>query len=73
MKCAACDGNMSNLDTSRKSPVTGRYYDLCKRCFETIKDQVEWTENPRFSEEEDYGEDSEQNKDKQVSGETGTS
>lgn len=55
MRCLACNDLMTNRDTSRKNPKTGNYYDLCSPCFETIKDQVEWVENPKYSEEENDG------------------
>jgi len=46
MRCVACDSRLSERDCSRKSPLTGMYYDLCSKCFSTIKDQVESVENP---------------------------
>jgi len=49
MRCAACDRGLSDLDSSRKSPITGQYYDLCGRCFKTIEDQVEFVENRDLS------------------------
>jgi len=47
-RCAACDARLSDRDMSRKSPVTGLYYDLCSKCFSTIKDEVESVENPQL-------------------------
>lgn len=46
MHCQACDVLISDREASRKSPVTKEFYDLCDGCFETIKDQVQVSENP---------------------------
>lgn len=56
MRCVACDKNLGNRESTRKSPVTGQYYDLCDKCFDTIKDQVEVVENPLSTEGEEESE-----------------
>lgn len=53
MRCAACDSKMSDLDCSRKSPLTGQYYDLCGKCFKTIADQVDSVENTDLAKTDD--------------------
>ena len=44
-RCKACDSRMTDRDMSRKSPHTGKYYELCNKCFKTIRDQVDAVEN----------------------------
>jgi len=40
MRCRACDVILSDYETTRKSLVTGEYYDLCNNCFKTIKSDL---------------------------------
>ena len=40
MRCLSCDKILNDYESTRKSAVTGEYYDLCNHCFGTIKDQV---------------------------------
>jgi hypothetical protein len=58
MRCLSCNKVLSGREATRKSTVSGMYYDLCDRCFSTIADQVTSVENPNLQEdgEEDYGE-----------------
>lgn len=51
MRCAACDVELTDIDTSRKSTITGKYYDLCTRCFDSIRDQVTFTSQEKSDEE----------------------
>ena len=44
MRCRACDKNLSDRESTRKSFPSGTYLDLCDRCFETIKDQIQVVE-----------------------------
>ena len=39
-RCRACDVILSDYELTRKSAVTGEYYDLCNHCFSYIKDSV---------------------------------
>lgn len=48
-RCAACDSRLTERDCSRKSPLTGLYYDLCTKCFSTIKHDVDSIENEQLS------------------------
>ena len=36
MRCLACDCNLSDVESTRKSPLTGEYYDLCTHCLNDI-------------------------------------
>ena len=40
MRCRACDRNLNDYESTRKSIVTGEYYDLCNACFRHIKDEA---------------------------------
>ena len=46
MKCYACNVNLNDYESTRKSRVTGDYMDLCNKCFKGLDIQV--------FEEEDY-------------------
>ena len=37
MKCGGCDRFLTSYESTRKNAVTGKYFDLCKVCFEDIK------------------------------------
>lgn len=58
-RCAACDAILTQRDMSRKSALTGQYFDLCRKCFDTIEDQVVAVENDDIP--DDFLEESEQN------------
>jgi hypothetical protein len=45
MHCVACDKQLSDIETSRKSKKTGEYLDMCNRCFSSISEDVETTTN----------------------------
>lgn len=32
-RCYACDANLSDYESTRKSEVTGEYLDLCNKCY----------------------------------------
>ena len=38
MRCIACNRALSDLESTRKSKVTGEYLDLCNTCFSTVSD-----------------------------------
>lgn len=38
MRCYACNEELSDYESTRKSNVTGEYLDLCNNCFSTIED-----------------------------------
>jgi hypothetical protein len=49
MRCAACDNVLNKKEVSRKSKLTGEYFDLCDICFGTIEDQVQIVEKEEES------------------------
>ena len=40
MRCVACDRNLSDYESTRKSATTGEYLDLCNTCLDEITDDV---------------------------------
>ena len=43
-RCRACDCILNDYELTRKSAVTGEYYDLCGSCFATIRNDVHYRE-----------------------------
>ena len=40
MRCRCCDVALTDYEATRKSVTTNEYYDMCNRCFLTIKDDL---------------------------------
>jgi len=40
MRCMACNANLTDFESTRKSTITNEYLDLCNHCFYTIADDV---------------------------------
>jgi len=59
MKCYACNVNLNDYESTRKSFVTGEYMDLCNKCFKGLDIQTN-EEDPDSStalyEDPDYNE-----------------
>jgi hypothetical protein len=36
MRCIACNKNLSDFESTRKSTVTGEYIDLCNGCYSGV-------------------------------------
>jgi hypothetical protein len=36
MRCVACNKNLSDFESTRKDATTGKYLDMCSRCFSDI-------------------------------------
>lgn len=43
-RCRSCNCILSDFELTRKSVVTGEYFDLCGACFATIRDDVHYRE-----------------------------
>ena len=43
-RCRSCDCILNDYEMTRKSAVTGEYYDLCSKCFSTIRTDVYYRE-----------------------------
>lgn len=39
-RCRSCDVILSDYEMTRKSTVTGEYFDLCNKCFGYIRHDV---------------------------------
>lgn len=39
MRCFACNCQLTDFESTRKSKVTGEYLDLCEDCFSTVSDE----------------------------------
>ena len=44
-RCYACDCNLSDYESTRKSKVTGEYLDLCDTCFSEVADVFQEVED----------------------------
>ncbi|UOF82027.1 hypothetical protein [Caudoviricetes sp.] len=53
MRCIACDCELTDYESTRKSAVTGEYYDLCNTCFSTIAQDVLALDRPDLMEYSD--------------------
>ena len=40
MRCIACDKQLSDFESTRKSATTGEYVDLCNTCFQSIQREL---------------------------------
>ena len=36
MRCIACNKNLSDFESTRKSTITGEYIDLCNGCYSGV-------------------------------------
>jgi hypothetical protein len=50
MRCRACNRNLTNQESTRKSVNLGDYIELCNGCFSYIKNEVPTTEGVRTDE-----------------------
>lgn len=58
-RCYACDAELNDYESTRKSRVTGEYLDLCDHCFSEVSDvfidveeRLDLAETEEFVEEE---------------------
>lgn len=40
MRCYCCDKPLNDFESTRKSVATGDYLDMCNKCFNTIKEDI---------------------------------
>lgn len=53
MRCYACDCELSDSESTRKSPTTNEYLDLCNTCYGEVQDIfIEVAEEKERKEEE---------------------
>jgi len=41
MRCIACNKNLNDFESTRKSTTTGEYVDLCNHCFHNVEQDIE--------------------------------
>ena len=41
MRCLACNKNLNDFESTRKSATTGEYVDLCNHCFHNVEQDIE--------------------------------
>ena len=57
MHCSTCNRLLTDYESTRKNAVTGKYFDLCKVCFEDIKPFVKVIDRKDVITEADLDED----------------
>ena len=60
-RCRACDCILNDYEMTRKSAITGEYYDLCSHCFNYIRYDVQSKERIDLKEVSDDFEESDEN------------
>ena len=58
MRCICCDVALSDYESTRKSPETGEYLDMCNRCYKTVDTEIHAVSRPDLF-DDDSGEPSE--------------
>lgn len=61
MRCQSCDKGLSDFESTRKSAVTGEYFDLCNHCFSTIREELQYKERYDLINVSDLDEEEEDN------------
>jgi len=41
MRCKACDVELNDFESTRKSSTTGEYLDLCNTCYKAVRSDVQ--------------------------------
>ena len=54
MRCLACNAELSNAESTRKSDVTKEFIDLCNYCYSTINNDSEVNDNIDEIDYKDY-------------------
>jgi hypothetical protein len=57
MHCSTCNRLLTDYESTRKNAITGKYFDLCKVCFEDIKPFVKVIDRKDLITEADLDED----------------
>ncbi len=61
MRCLACNKNLNDFESTRKSATTGEYVDLCNHCFHNVEQDIESVVREDLRDEESYEDDNELN------------
>ena len=46
MRCVCCNVALTDYEATRKSVVTNEYFDMCNKCFKTIREDMLYKDNP---------------------------
>ena len=61
MRCVACNKNLNDFESTRKSIISGEYLDLCNTCFHQVEQDVPAKERDDLrSEEETFDDDTDE-------------
>jgi hypothetical protein len=61
MRCIACNKNLNDFESTRKSIISGEYLDLCNTCFHQVEQDVPAKERDDLrSEEETFDDDTDE-------------
>jgi hypothetical protein len=55
----ACNKNLNDFESTRKSATTGEYVDLCNHCFHNVEQDIESVVREDLRDEESYEDDNE--------------
>jgi len=44
MRCLSCNCSLTDFEATRRSIVTMEFYDLCNRCFKTVREDLVYRE-----------------------------
>jgi len=44
MRCKACNSELNNFESTRKSSVTGEFLDLCNTCYKSVSNDIQAVE-----------------------------
>ena len=59
MRCLACNKNLNDFESTRKSATTGEYVDLCNHCFHNVEQDIESVVREDLRDEESFEDDNE--------------
>lgn len=54
MRCLACNCNLTDYESTRKSVTTGEFIDLCNRCFSSVSDDLQTIDREDLLTENNY-------------------
>lgn len=57
MRCLACNRNLNDFESTRKSAITGEYVDLCNHCFHEVEQEIPTKERDDLRSEEEIFDD----------------
>lgn len=57
MRCIACNKNLNDFESTRKSAITGEYLDLCNVCYHSVEQDIPSNERDDLRSEEEIFDD----------------